>query len=473
MAIYDFFVSRNNGSSVNANTYVGHKGRLFYDDTNGLIRISDGITPGGAIVQNPALAASSIAPPPAPFEGMLWYNPTSKELWAYHAGSFRGTINPATPTTLGGIKAGPGANVAVDGTLTIDTTGLPLSFGNLTAIDTTLKTTQPDSDLVLETNGSGNVELVGNVNFYSAAQGHTGIPYYMTAGDGQVSYFVSNVDATSGAVKIIGSTSRAFYPPVNTGVMLHITGQTGDASRLYNDGLNNFAAFVGRRINGNLIALSAVQAGDEIIRISSTGYNGTTVPGSGSARIVYQAIETYTPTATGSNISLWTCAVGSNTLSKIVTVDSASGLTATRATIQGNLTVSGNLLGNITTTTASINNLSVSGNVSYNVAVNNGTVTQITSKATAVTCNGRTGQITTSNGSIAKGEAVTFTVNNSYITSVTDVPVVAFQSGATTNSYSVSVTRVQVGSFNITITNNGVGPLTDTIVINFAVIKVG
>ena len=318
MAIYDFFVSRN-GAVSNAANYVGHKGRLFYDNTNGVIKLSDGVTPGGLSI---------------PY-----------------------TI--ATPTIVGGIKAGPGANVAPDGTLTIDTTGLPLSFGNLTAIDTTLKTTKTNSDLVLETNGTGNVELVGNVNFYSAAQGHTGTPYYMTAGDGQVSYYVSNVDVTAGAVKIIGSTSRLFYPPVNTGVMLHITGQTSDPSRLYNDGLNNFAAFVGRRINGNLVTPTAVQAGDEIIRISSTGHNGTTVPGSGSARIVYQAIENYTPTATGSNISLWTCAIGSNTLSKIVTVDSASGLTATKATVQGNLTVNGNLVGNAITTTATIGTANV------------------------------------------------------------------------------------------------------------------
>ena len=76
------------------------------------------------------------------------------------------------------------------------------------------------------------------------------------------------------------------------------------------------------------------------------------------------------------------------------------------------------------------------------------------------------------NSSIAKGEAVTFTVTNSAVTAVTDVPVVAIQTGATANSYAISVTRVQVGSFNITLTNNGTGPLTDTIVVNFAIIKV-
>ena len=90
MAIYDFFVSRN-GAVSNAATYIGHAGRLFYDSDNGVIKLSDGATPGGVFIP----------------------------------------YNIATETTIGGIKAGAGANVASDGTLTIDTSGLPLSIGNL------------------------------------------------------------------------------------------------------------------------------------------------------------------------------------------------------------------------------------------------------------------------------------------------------------------------------------------------------
>ena len=108
----------------------------------------------------------------------------------------------------------------------------------------------------------------------------------------------------------------------------------------------------------------------------------------------------------------------------------------------------------------------------YDIANGNATATQQTSKSTAVTCNGRTGQITTSNEALAKGSSVTFTVNNNFVTAVTDIPVVVIQSGATLNSYAIGVTRVQVNSFNITITNNRTGPLSDVLVINFAIIKV-
>jgi hypothetical protein len=120
--------------------------------------------------------------------------------------------------------------------------------------------------------------------------------------------------------------------------------------------------------------------------------------------------------------------------------------------------------------------LTVTGNIRYNQAQNNATVTQQTNKTTAVTCNGRTGQITTSNGALTKGVAVKFTVNNSYITSAKDVIIVNVASGATV-PYSVSVNNISSsGSFDITINNaDGTGSganASDTLVLNFAVIKV-
>ena len=150
------------------------------------------------------------------------------------------------------------------------------------------------------------------------------------------------------------------------------------------------------------------------------------------------------------------------------------------------ITVNNNLIvpGTITTSNTTINNSIVTPSITANSIIlndgglyqyttsNNVTVTQLTDKTTSVTANGRTGQITTASSSVAKGTAVTFTVNNNQIVSAMDVPVISFQSGATTNSSAATVTRVQPGSFNITITNSGVGSLSDTIIINFAIIRV-
>jgi hypothetical protein len=140
--------------------------------------------------------------------------------------------------------------------------------------------------------------------------------------------------------------------------MLHLTGNNNDASRFYNDAIGSFAAFVGRRINGTVASPTAVTAGQEIIRFSATGYNGVTIPGTAGSRINFAATENYTSTNFGSNIGFWACATGSNVLVKQATIDGQSGLTATKATVTGNLIV-GNIAvgggGTITTPRVIIN----------------------------------------------------------------------------------------------------------------------
>ncbi len=335
MSVYEFFTSRNNGANVA--TFVGQAGRLFYDGTNGVIKLSDGTTPGGTFIP----------------------------------------YNIATTSTIGGIKAGPGANVAADGTLTIDTAGLPLSFGNLSVVDTTMSTVNANADLILASNGTGNVELLGNIHFHTIASGGTGTPFFTASTDGQITILVPATDPLAGAVKIVGSSTGRVSPPLNTGVILQLTGNNDDASRLYNDAIGSFAAFVGRRINGNLTVPTAVTAGQEIIRFSATGHNGVTSPGTASARINFAATENYTATNFGGNIGFWACPTGSNVLIKQATIDGQSGLTATKATVQGNLTVDGSIIGNAVATVATLGSATVTGNVSAgNVTVNtNGTLT--------------------------------------------------------------------------------------------------
>lgn len=311
MAIYEFFTSRNNGANVA--TYVGQAGRLFYDGATGVLKISDGTTPGGVSVQLPV----------------------------------------ATTTLRGGIKAGLGANVSADGTLTINTAGLPLSIGNLQINNTTIKVVTANDDLILESSGTGNVELVGNVHFHTTTSLQGGLPYFEANSDGQLTVRVPVTDLTAGAFKLIGSASGFAYPPINAGVMLHVTGNNNEASRIYNDGISNFAAFVGRRINGTVQVPTAVQAGDEIIRISSTGHNGVSIPGGGGGRIVFQAKETYTTSAQGTNLSIWTTAIGSNVLVKTATFDRETGLTIDGNVTAANLNIAAG--GTITTPTVTFN----------------------------------------------------------------------------------------------------------------------
>lgn len=341
MAIQNFFTSRDN--NLNGNTYVGSFGRLWYNPDTNSIYASDGVTVGGIPVDlatNANILANNIT--------VATITSTSGTVNLTGNISISGNISPAAEGKIGGIVPGPGANVSADGLLTIDTSGLPLSFGDFTANTNILTLVNNDQNMILATQGNAEVQLVGNIGFYKT----DGFPpdvanrYFQASDDGQIKILVPGDDPTTGALEIIGSTSGQSASTVNSGVMLHITGQNNVPSRFYNDGLGAFAAFVGRRVNGNVGAPTAVQAGDEIIRISSTGYNGTEIPGSGSARIVFQAMETYTPTAAGSNLSFWTTAVGSNVLTKIATVDNANGVAATKFTTTGNVTAA-NFVGNV------------------------------------------------------------------------------------------------------------------------------
>lgn len=93
-----------------------------------------------------------------------------------------------------------------------------------------------------------------------------------------------------------------------------------------------------------------------------------------------------------------------------------------------------------------------------------GSVTQLTSKTTAVTINKVCGIITVNNSALAAGATDVFEVNNSLVTAE-DVPLVTVSS--TVNSYRVDVLSVSAGRFSIGITNITGGSLSQAFAINF------
>lgn len=97
-----------------------------------------------------------------------------------------------------------------------------------------------------------------------------------------------------------------------------------------------------------------------------------------------------------------------------------------------------------------------------------GTVTQATSKSTAVTLNKSAGQITMNGAALGATTNVTFTLNNSFI-SPNDVLVLNIY-GGTSGSYNVWVSGLAVGSATITVRNITSGSLSEAPVINFALI---
>lgn len=98
-----------------------------------------------------------------------------------------------------------------------------------------------------------------------------------------------------------------------------------------------------------------------------------------------------------------------------------------------------------------------------------GTVTQVTSKSTTVTLNKPCGQITMHNASLAAGTQANFTLTNSLIT-VNDLILVNVRT-PTAALYSVRAGDIASGSCLISLTNVSGGPLSDAVIISFAIIK--
>jgi hypothetical protein len=323
MAVYDFFLSRN-GAPVIAETYVGHLGRLFYDDANGVIKLSDGVTPGGLSI---------------PY-----------------------TI--ATDTVVGGIKAGPGIVINSEGQLLIDSEGLEFSFGDFQGTVGTYAEGHPqegddyallgsikaNEDIVIASNGTGIVKVIGDFSVRTPNSSLNGAlltePIFRVSGDGQIRMLVPNTDSLTGAVEIIGSDSGQEVLPAVAGVMLHITGNNDEFATVYNDGVNNFSNYIGRRYNGTAASPTQVLSGNVICRFSGTGYGTTVFPAGAAASISMVALENFTDTQQGAKIEFLTAPVGGLTRQLVASVSVADGVSATKFITSGTVSATGNITGN-------------------------------------------------------------------------------------------------------------------------------
>jgi hypothetical protein len=180
---------------------------------------------------------------------------------------------------------------------------------------------------------------------------------------------VPAADATAGAVKIIGSTTGDSEPPGIVGAMLHVTGNQGIPNRIYYDGNGDYVSWVARRWNGNLAAQTQVLAGQDVLRINATAYNLGGMPNVAIAQIGLSSLENQTTTAQGSKIGFTVTPIGSSAASRVevANVTVANGVWATKFTGP----VTGNVIGNITSTLASIDTANI-GNINVGAS---GTIT--------------------------------------------------------------------------------------------------
>ena len=334
--IQNFFTSRDNNAQ--GNTYVGQQDRLWWNPDTNAIYVNTANTVGGTPVTLPSTVNLSV------------------NIFTANSGNITGdlvvggNISPAAAGKIGGIIPGPGANVSNTGLLTIDTTGLPLSFGNFTANNNVLTIVNIDEDMILETQGDAEIQLIGNIGFYKSTGGGAPDPvdrYFFAKEDGQIFFYVSDQDPLASAIDIVGTTSGNVIPPGITGAMLQVTGQANIPCRIYYDGNGDYVSWVARRYNGNVASPTQVLSGQDVLRINATAATDAGVGNVAMAQISISALENQTTTAQGSQITFTVTPVGSNASSRVnvANVTVANGVTATKFATAGTVSATGNITG--------------------------------------------------------------------------------------------------------------------------------
>ena len=278
------------------------------------------------------------------------------------------------------------------------------------------------SDGAIKT-GASNIARTNVANTFTAQQSFTGT--------------AATAPAIAGASD---PNTGVFFPAADT-----IGIATGGSERLRIDTSGNIsnssgAAIAGGRVfnwyNGDTGAGSFVQnnlqtnAGYLVNQLGNTANGGTAS--------IYSSASGGMAVYTSSNTAL---ILGTNNVANHLVIDST---------------------GNVVKSTAT-------GGLGYGTGAG-GTVTQATSKATAVTLNKPTGQITMNNASLAAGATVSFAFNNS-ILAATDTMIVSYVLGSGTDSAYRVRAGVLGGIASVFVENVSGAPLSEAIKINFAIIK--
>lgn len=353
----------------------------------------------------------------------------------------------------------------VDGGATIQITDFDrprnVFFSTVNISNTTPSTSKTTGALIVA-GGAGigaNLSVGGNFTTYTAANAVA----FQALDTGYVSINAPTVAAnTGGALNIVGSAGGAYQPVYNAGSMLHITGNDGQSARVTVDtfGASVQSAFVQRLARGTAAAPTAVQSGDILARITGTGY-GTSqyalaAGNIGTLGIDFVALETYTDSAAGSALKLYTSPIGAvtKTLSANIT---ANVSTFPSVSTTGNVISGGNILA------------SDGGAVGYTTGAG-GTVSQSGNKSGGVTLNKLTGEITMQNTALGADTSVSFTLTNSTI-GTRDLLILNIVGGvATPGTYNLDA-NCTTGSATISVRNITAGSLSEAIVLRYAVIR--
>lgn len=331
--------------AVSASQYVGEKGTIFWNESTGELRLSDGHTAGGF---------------PLP-------------------------ITLATETTAGTIKLGPGVTINGLGQLIIDTAGLDFSFGDFYAFTNPgdqdgacLSSVNANQDINIVSNGTGQVNVVGEFHVHTTDDDVNGAlsvrPVLSVSNTGYTRINVPVIAAGSTGLLVNGSTGDPVATTV-AGVTFRAVGNDGMSNTVAFDahGTGAFASVSLRSTRGVGTAPTATKSGDVIGRITGVGYGLTgfsvePITNRAATDIRFVATEDFTDTRSGTRIEFYTSPNGGTVKTLSATITS-TGITAN---VTGN--VSGNAgtvtHGVYTTDTGTVTNTMLAGSIANNKLAN-------------------------------------------------------------------------------------------------------
>jgi len=347
MSTQRIFSSR---TKVALSNYVGHKGMLFFDEVSGLLRIGDGVTPGGNPIGIDAvnIVTDTLTPGIDNVYGigtelLRWnhihlgdggiyfdgYQTSNAQTVPYIPGSISQDLIPAvTNNSLhlgssthrwGDVYIGKaslnmqdeitGANVAFtvnSGTLYLNGAA-NLAIGNLVIRDTTLQSLTTNLDISIgETNDTGFFYIKRKAQFDNVSFSSTEpmVSFNASGGAEPTTIFPDTVIQTVGR------------PNKNSRIVQRSYGSTSTVG-----GSNTYAVWASYAARGTVASPQPLKQNDILMRVSGNGY-GTSTWGSGGARIEYVALEDFTDAAKGTKINFWTTPAGQLSSQNVASINS-------------------------------------------------------------------------------------------------------------------------------------------------------
>jgi hypothetical protein len=350
------------GSRVQSNgaTFIAEAGMLFYDETDGELRLGDGVTPGGLPVSIRAdlITTQSLLPEADNTEDYDLGSPTRRwhHLFIGDGGiKFNGDAYPVAqtvpyipgaqvddiiPATDNGVDLGDpthrfgnvylgyrglyladeitdeNINITVEGgTLYLDG-AQNLRLGNLTIVDTTLTSATNNLDI--------SIGAAGNTGFFYVKRKAQFDNITFGPTQAMVSF---NASGTTEPLTIFPDTvmQTTGRPNKNSRIVQRSYGSSGEVG-----GDNAYSVWAAYSARGNIASPAAIKQNDILSRLSSNGF-GTTTWGAGGTRIESVALENFTDSAKGSKINFWTTPVGSIVSQQVASI-TATGISANSIT---------------------------------------------------------------------------------------------------------------------------------------------